>query len=156
MTPSASTAWPCASTISSAAAPSPLFFLDYIACGKNYPEPHRRHRLRHHRGLPPGRCALVGGETAEMPGFYPDEEYDLAGFSVGLVDEEKIIDGRRLSEADVLIGLASTGVHSNGFSLVRKVLDVEQRRPERRPVRIWAARAWARPCWPPPASMSRR
>ena len=67
----------------------------------------------------------MGGETAEMPGFYPEDEYDLAGFSVGLVDEEKIIDGRRLSEADVLIGLASSGVHSNGFSLVRKVFDVE-------------------------------
>ena len=77
------------------------------------------------RGCRQAECALVGGETAEMPGFYPKEEYDLAGFSVGLVDEEKIIDGRRLSEADVLIGLASSGVHSNGFSLVRKVFDVE-------------------------------
>ena len=76
-------------------------------------------------GCRQAECALVGGETAEMPGFYPEEEYDLAGFSVGLVDEEKIIDGRRLSEADVLIGLASSGVHSNGFSLVRKVFDVE-------------------------------
>ena len=71
-------------------------------------------------------CALVGGETAEMPGFYPVDEYDLAGFSVGMVDEEKIIDGKRLSCGDVLIGLPSTGVHSNGFSLVRKIFDVNQ------------------------------
>ena len=73
-------------------------------------------------GCRQSECALIGGETAEMPGLMPEEDYDLAGFSVGLVDEEKIIDGKRLAEGDVLIGLCSTGVHSNGFSLVRKVL----------------------------------
>ena len=104
---------------------APLFFLDYIACGKNYPERIADIVSGITAGCRQAECALVGGETAEMPGFYPEEEYDLAGFSVGLVDEEKIIDGRRLSEADVLIGLASSGVHSNGFSLVRKVFDVE-------------------------------
>ena len=104
---------------------TPLFFLDYIACGKNYPGRIADIVSGITEGCRQAECALVGGETAEMPGFYPEEEYDLAGFSVGLVDEEKIIDGRRLSEADVLIGLASSGVHSNGFSLVRKVFDVE-------------------------------
>ena len=104
---------------------SPLFFLDYIACGKNHPARIADIVSGITEGCRQAECALVGGETAEMPGFYPEEEYDLAGFSVGLVDEEKIIDGRRLSEADVLIGLASSGVHSNGFSLVRKVFDVE-------------------------------
>ena len=104
---------------------APLFFLDYIACGKNHPERIADIVSGITEGCRQAECALVGGETAEMPGFYPEEEYDLAGFSVGLVDEEKIIDGRRLSEADVLIGLASSGVHSNGFSLVRKVFDVE-------------------------------
>ena len=104
---------------------APLFFLDYIACGKNYPERIADIVSGITEGCRQAECALVGGETAEMPGFYPEDEYDLAGFSVGLVDEEKIIDGRRLSEADVLIGLASSGVHSNGFSLVRKVFDVE-------------------------------
>ena len=104
---------------------APLFFLDYIACGKNYPERIADIVSGITEGCRQAECALVGGETAEMPGFYPEEEYDLAGFSVGLVDEEKIIDGRRLSEADVLIGLASSGVHSNGFSLVRKVFEKE-------------------------------
>ena len=104
---------------------APMFFLDYIACGKNYPGRIADIVSGITEGCRQAECALVGGETAEMPGFYPEEEYDLAGFSVGLVDEEKIIDGRRLSEADVLIGLASSGVHSNGFSLVRKVFDVE-------------------------------
>ena len=104
---------------------APLFFLDYIACGKNYPGRIADIVSGITEGCRQAECALVGGETAEMPGFYPEEEYDLAGFSVGIVDEEKIIDGRRLSEGDVLIGLASSGVHSNGFSLVRKVFDVE-------------------------------
>ena len=104
---------------------APMFFLDYIACGKNHPARIADIVSGITEGCRQAECALVGGETAEMPGFYPEEEYDLAGFSVGLVDEEKIIDGRRLSEADVLIGLASSGVHSNGFSLVRKVFDVE-------------------------------
>ena len=104
---------------------APLFFLDYIACGKNDPARIADIVAGITEGCRQSGCALVGGETAEMPGFYPVDEYDLAGFSVGIVDEEKIIDGRDLTEGDVLIGLASTGVHSNGFSLVRKVFDVE-------------------------------
>ena len=103
----------------------PLFFLDYIACGKNDPARIADIVSGITEGCRQAGCALVGGETAEMPGFYPVDEYDLAGFSVGLVDEEKIIDGKALAEGDVLIGLASSGVHSNGFSLVRKVFDVE-------------------------------
>ena len=103
----------------------PLFFLDYIACGKNDPARIADIVTGITEGCRQAGCALVGGETAEMPGFYPVDEYDLAGFSVGMVDEEKIIDGKALSEGDVLIGLASSGVHSNGFSLVRKVFDVE-------------------------------
>ena len=104
---------------------APLFFLDYIACGKNDPARIADIVSGITEGCRQSGCALVGGETAEMPGFYPVDEYDLAGFSVGIVDEEKIIDGKKLSEGDVLLGLASTGVHSNGFSLVRKVFDVE-------------------------------
>ena len=104
---------------------APLFFLDYIACGKNYPGRIADIVSGIAEGCRQSECALVGGETAEMPGFYPEEEYDLAGFSVGIVDEEKIIDGKHLAEGDVLIGLGSTGVHSNGFSLVRKVFDIE-------------------------------
>ena len=103
----------------------PLFFLDYIACGKNDPARIADIVTGITEGCRQAGCALVGGETAEMPGFYPVDEYDLAGFSVGMVDEEKIIDGQSLTEGDVLIGLASSGVHSNGFSLVRKVFDVE-------------------------------
>jgi len=104
---------------------APMFFLDYIACGKNDPERIAQIVAGITEGCRQAECALVGGETAEMPGFYPVDEYDLAGFSVGIADEEKIIDGKKLAQGDVLIGLASTGVHSNGFSLVRKVLDVE-------------------------------
>ena len=104
---------------------SPLFFLDYIACGKNDPVRIAEIVAGITEGCRQSECALVGGETAEHPGVMPDEDYDVAGFSVGIVDEEKIIDGKRLSEGDALIGLASTGVHSNGFSLVRKVFDVE-------------------------------
>lgn len=103
---------------------APLFFLDYIACGKNFPERIADIVAGITEGCRQAECALVGGETAEMPGFYPEDEYDVAGFSVGIVDEEKIIDGKALREGDALIGLASSGVHSNGFSLVRKVLDV--------------------------------
>lgn len=103
----------------------PLFFLDYIACGKNDPARIADIVTGITEGCRQAGCALVGGETAEMPGFYPVDEYDLAGFSVGMVDEEKIIDGKSLAEGDVLLGLASSGVHSNGFSLVRKVFDVE-------------------------------
>lgn len=103
----------------------PMFFLDYIACGKNDPARIAEIVSGITEGCRQAECALVGGETAEMPGFYPVDEYDLAGFSVGIADEEKLIDGRALAEGDALIGLASSGVHSNGFSLVRKVLDVE-------------------------------
>ena len=104
---------------------APMFFLDYIACGKNHPARIADIVSGITEGCRQAECALVGGETAEMPGFYPVDEYDLAGFSVGIVDEEKIIDGKKLAAGDVLVGLASSGVHSNGFSLVRKVLDVE-------------------------------
>ena len=104
---------------------APLFFLDYIACGKNDPVRITEIVTGITEGCRQSECALVGGETAEHPGLMPDEDYDVAGFSVGIVDEEKIIDGKKLSQGDVLIGLGSTGVHSNGFSLVRKVLDVE-------------------------------
>ena len=104
---------------------SPLFFLDYIACGKNDPVRIAEIVEGIAEGCRQSECALVGGETAEHPGMMPDDDYDVAGFSVGIVDEEKIIDGKRLQEGDVLIGLGSTGVHSNGFSLVRKVFDVE-------------------------------
>ena len=104
---------------------APLFFLDYIACGKNDPVRIAEIVEGIAEGCRQSECALVGGETAEHPGMMPDDDYDVAGFSVGIVDEEKIIDGKRLAEGDVLIGLGSTGVHSNGFSLVRKVFDVE-------------------------------
>lgn len=102
----------------------PLFFLDYMALGKNEPEKVAEIVSGVAEGCVQSGCALVGGETAEMPGFYPVDEYDLAGFSVGIVDKKKIIDGSELEEGDVLIGLASSGVHSNGFSLVRKVFDI--------------------------------
>ena len=104
---------------------APLFFLDYIACGKNDPARIAEIVTGITEGCRQSECALVGGETAEHPGLMPDDDDDVAGFAVGIVDEEKIIDGKRLAQGDVLIGLASTGVHSNGFSLVRKVLDVE-------------------------------
>lgn len=104
---------------------APMFFLDYIACGKNYPEKIASIVSGIAEGCVQSGAALIGGETAEMPGFYPVEEYDLAGFSVGIVDREKIIDGSTVTEGDVMIALPSSGVHSNGFSLVRKVFDVE-------------------------------
>ena len=103
----------------------PLFFLDYIACGKNYPEKIADIVKGVCDGCVQSDAALIGGETAEMPGFYPVDEYDLAGFSVGVVDKDKIIDNKTMREGDVIIALPSSGVHSNGFSLVRKVLDVE-------------------------------
>ena len=103
----------------------PLFFLDYIACGKNYPEKIADIVKGVCDGCVQSDAALIGGETAEMPGFYPIDEYDLAGFSVGVVDKDKIIDNKTMREGDVIIALPSSGVHSNGFSLVRKVFDVE-------------------------------
>lgn len=103
----------------------PLFFLDYIACGKNVPEKIERIVAGVAEGCVQSGCALVGGETAEMPGFYPIDEYDLAGFSVGVVDKSKVLDKERVSAGDAVIALPSSGVHSNGFSLVRKVFNVE-------------------------------
>ena len=102
----------------------PLFFLDYIACGKNYPEKISQIVKGVATGCEQSDAALIGGETAEMPGFYPEDEYDLAGFAVGIVDEKDLITGKDLKEGDVLIGMASSGVHSNGFSLVRKVFEM--------------------------------
>lgn len=104
----------------------PLFFLDYMALGKNVPEKVAEIVSGVAEGCVQAGCALVGGETAEMPGFYPIDEYDLAGFSVGIVDKKNIIDGSQLQAGNVLIGLASSGVHSNGFSLVRKVFDINE------------------------------
>ena len=102
----------------------PLFFLDYIACGKNDPEKIADIVSGVAEGCRQAGAALIGGETAEMPGFYPVNEYDLAGFAVGVADEKDLISGADLKEGDVLIGMASSGVHSNGFSLVRKVFDM--------------------------------
>lgn len=103
----------------------PLFFLDYIACGKNVPEKIAQIVSGVAEGCVQSGAALIGGETAEMPGFYPVDEYDLAGFSVGVVDKAKVFDKTKIQPGDVILGLPSSGVHSNGFSLVRKVLDVE-------------------------------
>lgn len=103
----------------------PLFFLDYIAVGKNYPEKVAQIVSGVAEGCIQSEAALIGGETAEMPGFYPVDEYDLAGFAVGVVDKSKVLKKETVAEGDVIIGLPSSGVHSNGFSLVRKVLDVE-------------------------------
>lgn len=103
----------------------PLFFLDYIACGKNFPEKIADIVSGVAEGCKQSNAALVGGETAEMPGFYPEDEYDLAGFAVGVADQKDLIDGADLKAGDVLVGMASSGVHSNGFSLVRKVFENE-------------------------------
>ena len=103
----------------------PLTFLDYIACGKNVPERIADIVAGVAEGCVQAGAALIGGETAEMPGFYPEDEYDLAGYSTGLVDQDRIIDNTRMAEGDAVIALPSSGVHSNGFSLVRKVFDVE-------------------------------
>ena len=105
----------------------PLFFLDYIACGKNVPERIAAIVAGVAEVCVQSGCALIGGETAEMPGFYPQEEYDLAGFSVGLADYDRLVDGSRVRPGDALIGVRSSGVHSNGFSLVRKVFDVSEK-----------------------------
>ncbi len=105
----------------------PLFFLDYIACGKNIPEKIADIVSGIAEGCVQSGAALIGGETAEMPGFYPVDEYDLAGFSVGVVDKTKVLDNSKMKPGDVIIGLSSSGVHSNGFSLVRKVFDIENK-----------------------------
>ncbi len=104
----------------------PLFFLDYIACGKNYPEKIAEIVKGVAEGCKQSDAALIGGETAEMPGFYPENEYDLAGFAVGIVDQDNLIDGSSIKEGDTLIGISSSGVHSNGFSLVRKVFEMTE------------------------------
>lgn len=104
----------------------PLFFLDYIACGKNTPEKIAQIVKGVAEGCVQSGAALIGGETAEMPGFYPEDEYDLAGFAVGVADEKDLITGKDLQEGDILIGMASSGVHSNGFSLVRKIFDITE------------------------------
>ena len=103
----------------------PLIFLDYIACGKNVPERIASIVSGVAEGCVQAGCALIGGETAEMPGFYPINEYDLAGYSTGVVDKSKILNNKTIKAGDVIIGLPSSGVHSNGFSLVRKVFDIE-------------------------------
>lgn len=103
----------------------PLYFLDYIACGKNYPEKIATIVSGVAEGCKQSDAALIGGETAEMPGFYPEDEYDLAGFAVGIVDEKDLITGNNIKPGDVLVGIASSGVHSNGYSLVRKVFPME-------------------------------
>lgn len=104
----------------------PLFFLDYIACGKNEPEKIASIVSGVAEGCRQSNAALIGGETAEMPGFYPVDEYDLAGFAVGVVDQKNMITGKTISKGDVLVGIASSGVHSNGFSLVRKVFEMKK------------------------------
>lgn len=104
----------------------PLFFLDYIACGKNEPEKVASIVKGVADGCKQAKAALIGGETAEMPGFYPEDEYDLAGFAVGIVDEKKLITGKDIQEGDVIIGIASSGIHSNGYSLVRKVFPMRE------------------------------
>lgn len=105
----------------------PLFFLDYVAVGKNKPERVAQMVAGVAEGCRQAGCALIGGETAEMPGFYPEDEYDMAGFSVGMVDRQNMIDGANLKVGDVLIGVASSGVHSNGYSLVRKTLGINEK-----------------------------
>ena len=107
----------------------PLFFLDYIACGKNYPEKIAEIVSGVAEGCVQSGAALIGGETAEHPGLMPAEDYDLAGFAVGIVDKKKILDNKRMAAGDVVIALASSGVHSNGFSLVRKVFDIDNNNP---------------------------
>lgn len=104
----------------------PLFFLDYIACGKNEPEKIAQIVSGVAEGCRQSDAALIGGETAEMPGFYPVDEYDLAGFAVGIVDRDKMITGKTIAKGDVLVGIASSGIHSNGYSLVRKVFDIKK------------------------------
>ncbi|MBR5791993.1 MAG: phosphoribosylformylglycinamidine cyclo-ligase, partial [Ruminiclostridium sp.] len=108
----------------------PLFFLDYIACGKNIPEKIAEIVGGVAEGCVQSGAALIGGETAEHPGLMPVEDYDLAGFAVGIVDKKKMVDNKRMKAGDVVIGLASTGIHSNGFSLCRKVFDIDNNNPD--------------------------
>ena len=115
----------CVNDIACAGA-EPLFFLDYIACGKNYPEKIAEIVSGVAEGCVQSGAALIGGETAEHPGLMPEDEYDLAGFAVGVIDKKDLLTGEELKPGDVLIGMASTGVHSNGFSLVRKVFDITE------------------------------
>lgn len=105
---------------------TPLFFLDYIACGKNHPHKIAEIVKGVAEGCVQGRCALIGGETAEHPGMMPEDEYDIAGFAVGIVDKKQVIDGKKIKEGDALIGIASSGIHSNGFSLVRKIFGLNE------------------------------
>jgi phosphoribosylformylglycinamidine cyclo-ligase len=115
----------CVNDIACAGA-EPLFFLDYIACGKNEPEKIATIVKGVAEGCKQAGAALIGGETAEMPGFYPVEEYDLAGFAVGIIDQKHLIDGTNLKQGDTLIGIASSGIHSNGYSLVRQVFSMKR------------------------------
>ena len=116
----------CANDIACSGA-APLFFLDYIAVGKNFPTQVEQIVSGIAAGCRDAGCALIGGETAEMPGFYPVGEYDVAGFCVGMVDREKLIDGKNIEAGDVLIGVASSGLHSNGYSLVRHVFEMSEK-----------------------------
>ena len=129
----------------------PLFFLDYIACGKNYPEKIASIVKGGADGCIQSDAALIGGETAEMPGFYPEDEYDLAGFAVGVVDQKDLITGAKIKAGDTLVGIASSGVHSNGFSLVRSVfkMDKETLIPTMKSLE----KPLARPFWLRPKSM---
>ncbi|HOO26019.1 MAG TPA: phosphoribosylformylglycinamidine cyclo-ligase, partial [Clostridiales bacterium] len=115
----------CANDVACSGA-KPLYFLDYLAVGKNKPERVAEIVAGVAEGCVQAGCALIGGETAEMPGFYPVDEYDLAGFCVGIADKRKIIDSNKVKASDVLIGVASSGLHSNGFSLVRKLFNVSE------------------------------
>ena len=119
----------------------PLFFLDYVAVGKNHPEKIAQMVSGIAEGCRQAGCALIGGETAEMPDFYPEGEYDLAGFTVGLVGREKSISGERVAEGDVLVGMASSGVHSNGYSLVRKLV-LTADRDLNAPVEAFGGKSW--------------
>lgn len=106
----------------------PLFFLDYIALGKLVPEKVEQIVKGVSEGCLMAGCSLIGGETAEMPGFYPEDEYDLAGFAVGIADRDKLINGKRIKPGDILVGFASSGIHSNGYSLVRKIFDISKQK----------------------------